>query len=102
MRHAVAGFDLTFSVPKSVSVLWGVADAATQERIVEAHHAAVADVIDFFEREVAATRAGISDSDGAVAQVERRRRRRRRLRPLRLAGRRPAAPHARRRRPTRS
>ena len=70
MRHAVAGFDLTFSVPKSVSVLWGVADAVTQERIVAAHHAAVADVIDLFEREVAATRAGISDSDGAVAQVD--------------------------------
>jgi conjugative relaxase-like TrwC/TraI family protein len=69
MRHAVAGFDLTFSVPKSVSVLWGVADVATQERIADAHHAAVADVIDFFEREVAATRAGISDRDGAVAQV---------------------------------
>ena len=68
-RHAVAGFDLTFSVPKSVSVLWGVADAATQERIVEAHHAAVADVLDFFEREVAATRAGVADRDGAVAQV---------------------------------
>lgn len=69
LRHAVAGFDLTFSVPKSVSVLWGVADAVTQERIADAHHAAVADVIDFFEREVAATRAGISGSDGAVAQV---------------------------------
>ena len=65
MRHAVAGFDLTFSVPKSVSVLWGVADAATQERIVAAHHAAVGDVLAFFEREVAATGAGISDSDGA-------------------------------------
>lgn len=69
MRHAVAGFDLTFSVPKSVSVLWGVADAATQARIVEAHHAAVADVLAFFEREAAATRAGISDRDGAIAQV---------------------------------
>jgi conjugative relaxase-like TrwC/TraI family protein len=69
MRHAVAGFDLTFSVPKSVSVLWGVADAAIQERIADAHHAAVADVIDFFEREIAATRAGFSDRDGAVAQV---------------------------------
>lgn len=69
MRRAVAGFDLTFSVPKSVSVLWGVADAVTQERIVAAHHGAVADVIDLFEREVAATRAGISDRDGAVAQV---------------------------------
>lgn len=70
MRCAVAGFDLTFSVPKSVSVLWGVADALTQERIVAAHHAAVADVIALFEREVAATRAGISDADGAVAQVD--------------------------------
>lgn len=69
-RRAVAGFDLTFSVPKSVSVLWGVADGATQERIVSAHHAAVADVIDLFEREVAATRTGISDRDGAVAQVD--------------------------------
>lgn len=70
MRRAVAGFDFTFSVPKSVSVLWGVADAVAQERIVAAHHAAVADVIDLFEREVAATRAGISDGDGAVAQVD--------------------------------
>jgi conjugative relaxase-like TrwC/TraI family protein len=70
MRQAVAGFDLTFSVPKSVSVLWGVANAATQERIVKAHHDAVADVLDYFEREVAATRTGVSDRDGAVAQVE--------------------------------
>jgi conjugative relaxase-like TrwC/TraI family protein len=70
MRRAVAGFDLTFSVPKSVSVLWGVADGVTQERIVAAHHAAVAGVIDLFEREVAATRAGISDGDGAVVQVD--------------------------------
>ncbi|QBX57737.1 conjugal transfer protein [Nocardioides seonyuensis] len=69
-RNAVAGFDLTFSVPKSVSVLWGLADAPTQERIVEAHHAAVADILEFFEREVAATRAGVSGGDGAVAQVE--------------------------------
>jgi conjugative relaxase-like TrwC/TraI family protein len=70
MRQAVAGFDLTFSVPKSVSVLWGVANATTQERIVKAHHDAVADVLDYFEREVAATRTGVSDRDGAVAQVE--------------------------------
>jgi len=69
VRHAVAGYDLTFSVPKSASVLWGLADAVTQGRIVEAHHAAVADVLDLFEREVAATRTGVSDRDGAVAQV---------------------------------
>jgi conjugative relaxase-like TrwC/TraI family protein len=69
-RQAVAGFDLTFSVPKSVSVLWGAADAATQERIAQAHHDAVADVLDYFEREIAATRTGVSDRDGAVAQVD--------------------------------
>ena len=68
--HAVAGFDFTFSVPKSVSVLWGVADAGTQALIVDAHHAAVAEVLDFFEREVAATRAGVDAGDGAVAQVD--------------------------------
>lgn len=68
-RRAVAGYDYTFSVPKSVSVLWGVADANTQELIVAAHHAAIADVIDYIEREVAATRTGVANVDGAVAQV---------------------------------
>ncbi|MFE6507637.1 MobF family relaxase [Nocardioides sp. NPDC057767] len=68
-RRPVAAYDLTFSVPKSVSTLWGVADANLQEMIVEAHHAAVADVIDYFEREIAATRTGVAAGDGAVAQV---------------------------------
>ena len=69
-RRAVAGFDYTFSVPKSVSVLWGLADAGMQALIAEAHHEAVAEVVDFMEREVAATRTGISAGDGAVAQVD--------------------------------
>jgi hypothetical protein len=37
-RRAVAGFDYTFSVPKSVSTLWAVADGGTQALIVQAHH----------------------------------------------------------------
>ncbi|POH59699.1 conjugal transfer protein [Cryobacterium zongtaii] len=69
-RRAVAGYDFTFSIPKSASILWGVADAATQERIVQAHHAAVSEVVAFMEREVAATRTGIAAYDGAVAQVD--------------------------------
>ncbi|UOQ91307.1 relaxase domain-containing protein [Agromyces endophyticus] len=69
-KRAVAGFDFTFSVPKSASVLWGVADATTQEIIVRAHHGAVAEVVAFMEREVAATRTGVAASDGAVAQVD--------------------------------
>ncbi len=69
-RRAVAGFDFTFSVPKSASALWAVADAGTQALIGEAHHAAVAEVVAFMEREVAATRSGATAGDGAVAQVD--------------------------------
>ncbi|MEU1970529.1 MobF family relaxase [Microbacterium sp. NPDC019599] len=57
-RQAVAGFDFTFSPPKSVSVLWGVADAGTQSLIAAAHHAAVRDIVDALERRVAVTRIG--------------------------------------------
>ncbi|HTU31488.1 MAG TPA: MobF family relaxase [Solirubrobacteraceae bacterium] len=64
-RRTVAGYDYTFSVPKSVSALWAVADAAVQARIVEAHHQAVADVVALMERDVAATRVG----HAGVAQV---------------------------------
>lgn len=69
-RRAVAGFDFTFSIPKSASALWAVADAGTQALIGEAHHAAVAEVVAFMEREVAATRTGATAGDGAVAQVD--------------------------------
>ena len=64
-RGAVAGFDLTFSVPKSVSVLWALADADMQRKIVEAHHRAVASTIRLIERDVARTRIG----HGGAARV---------------------------------
>ncbi|MEX3509776.1 MobF family relaxase [Kocuria carniphila] len=69
-RRAVAGFDITFSIPKSTSALWAVADAGTQALIGQAHHAAVAEMVAFMEREVAATRSGATAGDGAVAQVD--------------------------------
>ena len=69
-RRAVAGFDFTFSIPKSASVLWAVADAGVQAMIGAAHHRAVAEVVAFMEREVAATRTGATAGDGAVAQVD--------------------------------
>ena len=59
-RTAVAGFDLTFSPPKSVSAIWGVADAGTQALIAQAHHAAMRDTIALLEDRVAATRVGAS------------------------------------------
>ncbi len=55
-RRAVAGFDYTFSIPKPASVLWAVAHAGTQALIAQAQHAAIAEVVAFIEREVAATR----------------------------------------------
>lgn len=69
-RKAVAGFDFTFSIPKSASVLWAVADAGTQALIADAHQAAIAEMIAYMEREVAFTRTGANAGDGAVAQVD--------------------------------
>jgi conjugative relaxase-like TrwC/TraI family protein len=69
-RRAVAGYDLTFSVPKSLSAWWGVADAGTQSLIADAHHQAVAEVVAFLEREVATTRVGAAGPGGAVAHVD--------------------------------
>ena len=66
----VAGFDLTFSVPKSVSTLWAVADGGTQTLIARAHHAAIQDVLLILERDVAMTRVGAKGPRGAVAQAE--------------------------------
>lgn len=62
-RKAVAGFDFTFSPVKSVSALWAVADAGTQALIVEAHHAAVRDVLALLESRVAQVRKG---TDGVL------------------------------------
>lgn len=69
-RRAVAGFDYTFSVPKSVSAIWAVADAGTQSLIAQAHHGAVADLVAFLEREVASTRIGADGPEGTVAHVD--------------------------------
>lgn len=54
----VAGFDLTFSAPKSVSVAWGLADEPTRRRIHAAHVAALEFVIEYAEHTLFATRTG--------------------------------------------
>ena len=55
---AVAGFDLTFSPVKSVSVLWALADRATAAAIERAHNAAIAEALRFIERRALFTRTG--------------------------------------------
>lgn len=57
-RQSVAGFDLTFSVPKSVSVAWALADEPTRARIHAAHRRALQAVIAYGEGQVFATRTG--------------------------------------------
>jgi conjugative relaxase-like TrwC/TraI family protein len=55
---SVAGFDVTFSAPKSASVLFGIGDAAMQTTIREAHKRAVAEAFRYFEDAVSIARRG--------------------------------------------
>lgn len=57
-RDAVAGFDLTFSVPKSVSTLWAVAGPELQQALHQAHQQAVNETMAWTEREFIQSRAG--------------------------------------------
>ena len=55
---AVAGFDLTFTPPKSVSTFWAVADDPTQATVLAAHRAAVSQALGFLEDLALFTRTG--------------------------------------------
>ena len=55
---AVAGFDMTFTPPKSVSTMWALADRTTQEAVLDAHRAAVDHALAFFEDNALFTRTG--------------------------------------------
>ncbi|WP_148667506.1 MobF family relaxase, partial [Arthrobacter sp. Hiyo1] len=57
-RRAVAGFDLTFSVPKSVSVLWALSPRTLQDQILQTHHDAVNATLEWLEESVIHTRSG--------------------------------------------
>jgi conjugative relaxase-like TrwC/TraI family protein len=58
LTRPVAGFDLTFSVSKSVSAAWAVADGATQAVIYQAHQDAIDIAIAHAERQVFFCRSG--------------------------------------------
>ena len=57
-QRKVPGFDLTFRAPKSVSLLWGLADQPTSLEVRRAHDSAVAAAFDYLERHAAFTRRG--------------------------------------------
>ena len=71
-RKAVAGFDLTFSPSKSVSVAWALADPDTKAQIYACHRQAIEVVLSYAEREVFCSRSGTNgvvqeDVEGVVA-----------------------------------
>lgn len=55
---AVAGFDLTFRAPKSVSVLFGVGEDEVASAIRDGHAAAVAEALGYLERHACGGRRG--------------------------------------------
>ena len=55
---AVAGFDLTFRAPKSVSVLWAVASPDVADGFRAGHDAAVGEALRYLEREACRARRG--------------------------------------------
>jgi conjugative relaxase-like TrwC/TraI family protein len=54
----VLAYDLTFSAPKSVSVLYGVGDREVSPVVRDAHDAAVRSALDYLERQATWTRRG--------------------------------------------
>ena len=57
-RERQCGWDMTFSAPKSVSVLWAMSDAETRAKIESTHRSAVEKAVSFLEREAGITRRG--------------------------------------------
>lgn len=77
-RARVAGFDLTFSAPKSISVLFGLGDGELRNRVREAHDIAVREALGHLERSAAAVRRGhggaiVEEASGLVAAAFRHR-----------------------------
>jgi conjugative relaxase-like TrwC/TraI family protein len=57
-RCSIAALDLTFSAPKSVSVLFAVSDAQLSRSLVDAHEEAVDAALSYLEREACRVRRG--------------------------------------------
>jgi conjugative relaxase-like TrwC/TraI family protein len=57
-RGAVPGFDLTFSVPKSASLLWALGDGETSAAVTAATESALGAALDYLQREACWTRRG--------------------------------------------
>jgi conjugative relaxase-like TrwC/TraI family protein len=75
---AVCGWSLTFSTPKSLSLLWAFGDHQVAEAVRTAHDAAVIETLAFLESEAARARRGhggtiLHDVDGLIGAAFRHR-----------------------------
>jgi conjugative relaxase-like TrwC/TraI family protein len=64
----VAAIDLTFSAPKSVSVLYAVAGGEMSAELSEAHERAVAAAVSYLEREACLTRRGHAGAERVAGE----------------------------------
>jgi conjugative relaxase-like TrwC/TraI family protein len=74
LARPAAGFDLTFSPSKSVSIAWALGDEATRSAIYEAHQQALAITLAHAEEHVFSSRSGAGgrveeDINGVIASV---------------------------------
>ena len=60
---SVPGFDLTFSAPKSVSLLWGLGGPVAAVEIKAAHRKAIGAALSYMQREACWTRRGAGGSE---------------------------------------
>lgn len=74
VRQPVAGYDLVFTPPKSVSVMWALADDGTRREIERIHKETVTDALGWIEKQACFTRTGntsqeVQDTTGLVATL---------------------------------
>jgi conjugative relaxase-like TrwC/TraI family protein len=74
LRHGpgavrVAGFDLTFSAPKSVSILFGLGRPEVRADVRAGHDRAVAEALEYLERNAASVRRGSGGAEVLPAKV---------------------------------
>jgi conjugative relaxase-like TrwC/TraI family protein len=67
-RSKVAAFDLTFSAPKSVSVLFAIGEPTLEGALVEAHESAVDAALGYLEREACRVRRGRGGAERHVGE----------------------------------
>ncbi len=64
--NTVGGYDLTFSMPKSVSILWGTGDERTRRQIMECFYESIDETMEWWQDNIAVTRVG----RGGIAQMK--------------------------------